>query len=84
MLFDDTFGIDMDEMEYAYFAGLLGKATRQLPVSNDYVRFDPEEDAYSWNKTFSWTLNAGNLPIKLTTVSTDEWGSEEETFDFAW
>lgn len=84
MLFDDTFGIDMDEMEYAYFAGLLGKATRQLPVSNDYVRFDPEEDTYSWNKTFSWTLNARNMPIKLTTVSTDEWGSEEETFDFAW
>lgn len=32
MFFDGTFGIDMDEMEYAYYAGLLGKATRNLPA----------------------------------------------------
>lgn len=33
MLFDATLGIDMDEMEYAYYAGLLGKATKNLPSS---------------------------------------------------
>lgn len=32
MLFDDFFGIDMDEMGMAYFAGLLGKATKNLPM----------------------------------------------------
>lgn len=35
MLFDPTLGIDMDEMEYAYYAGLLGKATKSLPSSNE-------------------------------------------------
>lgn len=37
MLFDITFGIDMDEMKYAYWAGLLGKATKYLPVKITYV-----------------------------------------------
>lgn len=32
MQFDQTLGIDMDEMIYAYYAGLLGKATKNLPV----------------------------------------------------
>ena len=34
MLFDELFNIDMDEMKYAYYAGLLGKATKDLPVKN--------------------------------------------------
>lgn len=85
MLFDETFGIDMDEMEYAYFAGLLGKATKNLPASNAYTRFDPNGDPYKWDKEFTWSLNSDNLPIMLTTLTTDEWGAEDpETFEFKW
>lgn len=84
MLFDETFGIDMDEMAYAYFAGLLGKATKNLPASNSYTSFEPQGEPYSYNKTFTWSLNAANLPTLLTTITTDEWGSSEETFEFAW
>lgn len=32
MLFDITFGIDMDEMGVAYYAGLLGHPTKNLPL----------------------------------------------------
>ena len=32
MLFNTTFGIDIGAMKYAYYAGLLGKATKNLPV----------------------------------------------------
>ncbi|MDE7145805.1 MAG: DUF4595 domain-containing protein [Duncaniella sp.] len=85
MLFDETFGIDMDEMKYAYFAGLLGKATKNMPESNAYTRFDPDGEPYEWNKTFKWSMNSDNLPVMLTTQTTDEWGPEEpEIFEFKW
>lgn len=54
MLFDQALGIDMDEMKYAYYAGLLGKATKNLPVS----LVDEEGD----KNTFTWTLNAQGYP----------------------
>lgn len=45
MLFDDAFGIDLDEMEYAYYAGFLGKATRHLPMG----RNNGTADYYDWS-----------------------------------
>lgn len=56
MLFDTTFGVDMDEMKYAYYAGLLGKATKHLPVKNN-------EDE------FVWTLNNDGYPIEMNLES---------------
>lgn len=77
MLFDETFGIDMDEMGAAYFAGLLGKATKNLPVKLQR-KGDNEYD------TFAWTLNAKGLPVKL--VSTTHYGesSYSDEYTFAW
>lgn len=57
MLFDTTFGIDMDEMKYAYYAGLLGKATQHLPLVQTESGY---EDSFKWN------LNANGFPISLT------------------
>lgn len=57
MLFDTTFDIDMDEMRYAYYAGLLGKATKHLPVSNSK---NGHEDF------FNWSLNANGFPTSLS------------------
>ncbi len=69
MLFDETFDIDMDEMKYAYFAGLLGKATKHLPIScqNTY-------DTVS----FSWTLNSNGYPTLLSITG------EPEALRFSW
>lgn len=73
MLFDATMGIDMDEMEYAYYAGMLGKATKNLPKSN----VDEDGDT----TTFKWTLNSNGLPTKLT--ASDKYGySESCTFNW--
>jgi len=68
MLFDATLGIDMDEMEYAYYAGLLGKATKNLPKSN----VDEEGET----TTFTWTLNDSGLPTKMT--------DGYDTYTFSW
>lgn len=56
MLFDTTFGIDMDEMKYAYYAGLLGKATQHLPLYQ-------AESGY--RSSFEWSFNADGFPVSL-------------------
>ena len=63
-----TFGIDMDEMEYAYYAGLLGKATKNLPV-----RLVDDEGRIT---DFFWTLNSAGYPISFKV--------DNETYSFAW
>lgn len=68
MFFDGTFGIDMDEMEYAYYAGLLGKATRNLPAR----LVDDEGDITD----FFWTLNSTGYPISFKV--------DDKTYSFIW
>lgn len=57
MFFDETFGIDLDEMALGYYAGLLGKATRHLPISYSGGQ-ESEAD-------FQWTLNDEGYPTVL-------------------
>ena len=61
MLFNATFGIDIGAMKYAYYAGLLGKATKDLPV---------QLINKSSNKTnFTWTVNSNGFPTAMTSGS---------------
>ena len=48
MFYYKTFGIDLDEIQDLYYAGLLGKATAQLPASE--ISLDGGS-----NHTFTWT-----------------------------
>lgn len=70
MLWDHCFYIDMDEMKYAYYAGLLGKSTKHLPVLLTDHDYDNETES------FDWILNSDGLPIEMI------WNGEytEETF----
>lgn len=77
MLFDATFGIDMDEMEYAYFAGLLGKATKNLPIERiDSVDGD--------RGTYTWTLDSNGMPVKVEIVESGDGWSDSDTMEFNW
>lgn len=71
MLFDTTLGIDMDEMQYAYFAGLLGKATKHLPVR--LVDNEGEEESFAWH------LNASGYPTSMVRSHAPNW-----TNTFTW
>lgn len=71
MLFDTTLGIDMDEMQYAYFAGLLGKATKHLPVR--LIDNEGQEE------TFAWHLNASGYPTSMVRSHAPNWTN---TFDW--
>ena len=39
MLFDEILDVDMDEMIYAYYGGMLGKATKHLPLVGHYTLY---------------------------------------------
>lgn len=60
LMFYDFFGVDIDELEIAYFAGMLGKPTRHLPLG------------YSWNgkkqNTVTWKLDKEGYPIQCKEV----------------
>lgn len=56
MMFDVVLGVDMDEMGYAYVAGLLGKATKHLPV-----KFTDSGEGGSVY-TYEWTLDDNGYP----------------------
>lgn len=77
MLFDITFGIDMDEMDIAYYAGLLGRATKHLPLkkTEQYVG-ETTSDVY----TFDWNLNTKGYPTKLIYEDAEY----NESVDFTW
>lgn len=79
MLFDDCFGLDMDEMDVCYYAGLLGKATKHLPVEQiaDYYRY-----------RYNWTLNSNGLPTEMTESEIDAEGNviwtSQDGYTFKW
>lgn len=72
MLFDTTFSIDMDEMQFAYLAGLLGKATKHLPV----LYTDESNDDSSYEYNFEWKLDSNSYPTSMT--------SEGHDYPFTW
>lgn len=73
------FGIDDPDMQYSYYAGLLGKSTVSLPNKNDSY-FDGE----SIVEEYSWVINDKGLPTKLTTKYTDSDYSDTEEMTFVW
>lgn len=72
MLFDQTFGIDMDEFWVFYYAGLLGKATKHLPVSQT----DMLDDGPYKTELYTWQLNSDGYPVLLQT--------EHNSYRFTW
>lgn len=67
MSFDVALGLDLDHLHGAYYAGMLGKATKHLPIYN----MDKDND----KTTFDWILNNNGFPTKI--VVKDDEGREE-------
>ena len=78
MMFDDFFRIDMDEMGVAYFAGLLGKSTTNLPMG--YTGKGVEGgDSYTTESKYNWTIVNG-FPTEFWE---EEWGANNK-ISFSW
>lgn len=82
MLYDESLRIDMDEMAPAYFAGLLGKGTTNLPVS----AVETCKSGYSTTYTFKWTLNTTTgMPEKIYKRKQNNDGhKEKDEIEFKW
>lgn len=78
MLFDDFFQIDMDEMGVVYFAGLLGKATKNLPMGYSEKGIEGE-NPYTYSEVYNWVFNANNFPTKFWSGD-----SEYKAVTFSW
>lgn len=77
MLYDETLGVDMDEMYYAYYAGMLGKSTKHLPV----VCSDSDS-----RTVLNWSLDNDGMPIRLdaTFYYDSGYSYTEEPILFVW
>ena len=85
MLFDEMLCIDMDEMGFAYFAGLLGKPTSHLPQSNKSVSYSSGSSNITTYKSFSWSLDAKRLPISVFIENKyDNTTSSTKIYSFDW
>ena len=73
MLFATTLDADLDNLEVAYYAGLLGKPSKNLPLQSEK----------SGNKaTFKWTLDGNGNPTVLNYSFSNL--SENFRFPFTW
>lgn len=85
MLFDEMLCIDIDEMGFAYFAGLLGKPTSHLPQSNKSVSYSSGVSQMPTYKSFSWSLDANRLPVSvLIEENYENTTSSTKIYSFDW
>lgn len=80
MLFDDLYGVDIDDMQYAYWAGLLGTPTYHLPLGAVYTETDHPGRTYT--ATYHWTYGAA--PDYPTTLMIEEPGEQPTLISFTW
>ena len=85
MLFDEMLCIDMDEMGFAYFAGLLGKPTSHLPQSNKSIDYSSGGQKITTCKSFLWSLDVNRLPVSvLIEEKYDNTTPYTKTYSFDW
>ena len=80
MMFDELLDVDMDEMIYAYYGGMLGKATKHLPLTGHYTY---DNSGNTTEQNFSWALNSNGYPTELIVKRPGEemW---EDKYSFTW
>ena len=64
MLFD-AWDIDLDEMEYAYYAGMLGRPSNNLPMAYHWITDYGDVTSGGTLGTYHWTIANGGLPTSF-------------------
>lgn len=77
MLYDEMFRVDIDDLKYAYYAGLLGKSTKHLPIGVTQT-YPVYGDSYT--RQCEWTINDDGFPTRAHII--DEY--DDEWFTFTW
>ncbi len=86
MMFDETLNVDLDEMKYAYMAGMLGKATRHLPCENRWYEDTSDDDGIQYRDIFRWQLDTDDFPYLMTQTSytDDVLEPYSDSYSFSW
>lgn len=74
MFYKPIFDIDMDELDFTYYAGLLGTATKNLPQK----RIDEDGDIVG---RYAWVLNAQAYPFNVHIYNNNE---NHQLYDIHW
>jgi YD repeat-containing protein len=72
MDFEGMFNVNMEEMQYAYYAGLMGKPTKLLPLQTILKGMNGDGTPYTQVNTYNWTLDADGYPTTLVINEDDE------------
>lgn len=81
MFFDECFSIGLGDLEIAYYAGLLGTSTRNLPLRRTEASSMTRE-----YETYDWVLDAAGKPTRLQVTDYDGFGrpQPELPIDIVW
>lgn len=77
MLWDDCFDIDIDDLELAYYAGMLGMPTASLPAARNGMASNDRE-------AFTWTVGTDGLPTRVEIYDNEGYPELEDVVNFVW
>lgn len=83
MLFADNYGLDIGYMHYAYYAGLLGRASVNLPAKRVFLSADKSQtDTHE----YEWELKPDKMPARCTVTDLNQDGTTrgQHTIEFGW
>lgn len=70
MLFRKTIGVDMYDMNIAYYAGLLGRGTKKLPLKSVFT-YSNFGRPFKYIDEYFWSLDTNGLPTELRVKEDD-------------
>ena len=77
-MFESIYPIEIYQLEWIYYAGMLGQGPKNLAVSSKEI--DDEDD--SWTEEYVWTLNSNGYPMMFDVKNDDHPGMS--TVAFSW
>lgn len=78
MLYDTFYMVDLGDLDMAYYAGLLGKSTADLPMGYEETSTNGKSD-FNYSLTYNWEFNVEGYPTKY-------WQGQNQWYviDFVW
>lgn len=80
MFYNSVFAIDIDDLEYAYFAGILGMPTKNIPLYAS-GKNPIYSSALILPKDFKWSFNNDGFPTDMKIISGN---NEVDEVSFKW
>ena len=85
----DITGVDGDHIDPTFFIGVLGFATKHLPIARTSTETYSSGSTYTQSSKFTWTLDDNNRPIKMINNGEQKYNGSDDitwtsTYTFDW